>query len=884
MVAVARVAREQVRRVDRLPAVPLLITDGIEVTIDAVWVWTVLPAAGTFLLEDDDLTHSTLRAAAALSSLIPAGAEFHLKSVHTPHHGDGYRRSWDTVTSDRAPRAASYIDLGVHRIDRGAADGVLRRRVVLLGVRWPDPTTSDTTAAGTGNAVGVWWRRWNPTPPSREASIADARHRLEAAAPGIRRWLTAAARSDLRAASAGAGLIAWAYARELRRTPIPVPDGEVLTTASLVHLGHGHVDPTRSDRYVVVTDLATGTRTFLSILVPAAVTGFPTAGVLAPGSEWLRIAQDLPGVEVSVRGVNHGQVGSRRLLEHAARVARSQVREAQTTGNPASAPATEADEVLQERLAEVAHRDDVEVTVHARWVITADDPDVLADRVGEVRQRYDGIVDLHLVGDVKDLLWRELLPGDEVRVPEFGADQPMRTLAGGWLTGGASFGDPTGPYVGVNLGTSADPVQLHLASRADADRKLPTTVVFTGLSGSGKSTALNLFVLGLLAEAAWVLLPDVKGDLGGIVPAARQLLGVTVQEIDATDPGCAGMMDPMRFAPTADDARTLTMDALIGALTPDDRAAAETILETAIDTVLRTPRDSWSTPAVIRHLLGLPDDDPTAKVGHRLGRSLEIRARSPQLRALAGELPGREPLLRTAGLVYLRLDGLDFPYHTTDVQLWTVPQRCSMATMRVALAFALHQSRQVRQLKKAVALPELHLLTRYPEGRQFVDWLCRVGRALQTFVLLDSQSALDLAQIPALVEQIVMAFCFRATTTAEQDAQGTLIGRPHPGPELRAALTTLGTGQCVAMDRHRRLTTLEFDRLTTWLADTLNTDPDNPDRDHTDRDDTVRGNLDGRDLDGLDGGGDSVPLATDPGVSDLEPGPPRTVSTNGGVR
>ena len=154
-----------------------------------------------------------------------------------------------------------------------------------------------------------------------------------------------------------------------------------------------------------------------------------------------------------------------------------------------------------------------------------------------------------------------------------------------------------------------------------------------------------------------------------------------------------------------------------------------------------------------------------------------------------------------------------------------------MATMRIAFSYALLQSRRARAMVKVVALTELHLLTAYPEGRAFVDWLARVGRALKTYLLLDSQSARDLADMIALLEQILMAFCFQATGTTEQDAQAVLLGRPDPGPRLRAAMADLQVGQCVARDRHRRLTVMEFDRLTQWIADTLSTDAadDTPD-------------------------------------------------------
>ena len=431
-------------------------------------------------------------------------------------------------------------------------------------------------------------------------------------------------------------------------------------------------------------------------------------------------------------------------------------------------------------------------------------------------------------------MWKELLPGDRVRVPEFGHDQPLRTLAGSWFHGGSPFGDPDGPYMGANLGSSADPVQLHIASRTDTDRTMPTTLVFTGRSGGGKSTAVCLTLLGLLAEGAWALLVDNKGDLAGIVDTARRVLGVTVQEIDVLDPACAGTMDPMRFAPTADEARTLTLDVLLGALSADDRRRSETVLEAAIDQVLTHPQQQWSSPAVIAALQDLPADDPDAVVAHAVAVTLRVRAKTPQLRAVLGDLHAKaRPLMTGRGLIYLRLDGLDLPRHTPDPAQWSVAQRCSMATMRIAFSYAMLQSRRARAMVKVVALTELHLLTAYPEGRAFVDWLARVGRALKTYLLLDSQSARDLADMIALLEQILMAFCFQATGATEQDAQAVLLGRPDPGPRLRAAMADLHVGQCVARDRHRRLTVMEFDRLTQRIADTLSTDaaddtPDTP--------------------------------------------------------
>ena len=385
-------------------------------------------------------------------------------------------------------------------------------------------------------------------------------------------------------------------------------------------------------------------------------------------------------------------------------------------------------------------------------------------------------------------------------MPEFGHDQPLRTLAGSWFHGGSPFGDPDGPYMGANLGSSADPVQLHIASRTDTDRTMPTTLVFTGRSGGGKSTAVELTLAGLLAEGAWALLVDNKGDLAGIVDMARRILGVTVQEIDVLDPAVRRDDGPDAVRPRRGRGPHPHPGRLLGALSADDRRRGETVLEAAIDQVLQpAPADLVQPRRHHRPARHPGRTTPTPRSRTRSRRRCGCGRKPRNSARSSGTCDAKaRPLMTGRGLVYLRLDGLDLPRHTPDPAQWSVAQRCSMATMRIAFSYALLQSRRARAMVKVVALTELHLLTAYPEGRAFVDWLARVGRALKTYLLLDSQSARDLADMVALLEQILMAFCFQATGTTEQNAQAVLLGRPDPGPRLRAAMADLQVGQCVA--------------------------------------------------------------------------------------
>src|SRR5699024_137511 len=133
------------------------------------------------------------------------------------------------------------------------------------------------------------------------------------------------------------------------------------------------------------------------------------------------------------------------------------------------------------------------------------------------------------------------------------------------------------------------------------------------------------------------------------------------------------------------------------------------------------------------------------------------------------------------------------------------------------------QSRQYGNIPKWVALTELHLLTGYPEGRSFVEWIARAGRALRLGQLLDSQAAADMAQIPGLVEQTVMSLAFAADGEAAQACQAQLLPRPVYVPRSRAAQPGLGQGDAIMRDRSNRVSMVQFYRLASWIADALDT-------------------------------------------------------------
>lgn len=799
---------QQWQRDDSPVAVPELIEPGLEVTADAVWSWVEIPAAASHLMEDDEVSSATLEVAAALHKLVPAEAEYHLKVMWAEESEQDYFDSWAHDPSVTAPNFREYVELGAHRIRLNAEAGVLRRRIVLLGVRW-----QTTEPAAPTTALRRQLR-------SHGAQRRDARARLDAVRDKIGNWFTQMRRSELRAVPAPAGLIAWAYARELRRGSLAIPQESELSGGKVINLLHGEVDPTEDPNYVVVRDARTGQRRYVAIVV-ASVNGFSAEHLHVPGGEWLEMISELPGVEASLRGTHHGQQGSLALLKDGQRTVQGQRREANDHGVSLPPEMEGTESILADRHREVAGRTEVEATNHPRWVVEADSPEELHQRVEDVRALYGGLIDLVVVPHVQDLLWRELLPGDAVRVGEFAQIQPMRTLAGSWFHGGSNVGDDSGPYLGLVEGSTPRPLRLHLNSHEFAGQT--TTITATGKSGAGKSTAVELLTLSTLATGSWSALVDAKGDLGGIRQVASNVLGVPVQSVNVAAPEASGVMDPMRFAANDDEARTLTLGALVSALGGDDRRRAESVIERAIEAVLQRPREAWSCQAVMAELLATSDEAPAAALAHEIGETLANRARLPQLRPVLGDLgAGHTALQIGRGLVYFDLSGLDMPL-TRDADQWEPAQRASVVTWRMVMAYAMSQTRGLREVPKWLAITELHLLTGTPEGRNFVSYIARAGRALRLGQLLDSQAARDLADISGLVEQIVISLAFRADGETEQQAQAELLHRPQLGDRLHTALAGLRVGEAVIRDRDNHLGIVSFDLLTSEIAEALNT-------------------------------------------------------------
>lgn len=791
------------------PLRPVLITDGLLVTAEAAWAWYEVPTAATDWLSEADIDAGTDAAASDLARLFGTGAELHLKIVWGRVSANRYLTDLHRVVSRGAGDAAGWVRLCAARIDSLA----LPQRHILLGARvatrgeggWRRRTrrVEDTLGvAGTGRVSGK--------------ELAE----YTAAVDTLARRLT---RSTFRARPAPAELIAWSLARELHRTDLWVPTGRVVAGPRLARLIAGQVRP-RADH---VELLGPRGRTFVATLV----CGEFAEELEIPGSEWLLRLGELDGCSVDFSSrfrILPPRAAVKRARE-VEQLGKEQIRSA-SAGAAGEPPLeiTETVDAMREVTRDIARSGMSMLVDDPRWVVTADTAEQLDERVDQVVQLYGGMgIDLYRLPYAQRALWLEQLPGETRRVHDFSHTRPTATLAGSWFWGGSVVGDEAGPYLGVLTGSTPGIVRLHLlgaAGRGDA-----TTTVLVGRSGRGKTTAMMMLCLHAAHAAAWVTFIDMKGDCTGL--AEQAAANGIPSELVRLGEAHAGVMDPFVYMPPA-EARLEAAAALLAMLHPRRRASAEEHITRAVNATAREPYPALAK-AVDRLAAGQVEG------AHELGAELAELADNPLGAPVVGRLAhGATGLGTSRGLRVIQIPGVQLPSAGSDEGAWTLRQRLSIVLFRAAIGYTQYVAGHLRGMAKVIAIPELHLITRSEDGRAFIDASARLGRALNTNLILDTQVAVDFVRLEGVREQATTVIAFQAVTSTEQDAVAELLGL-DPGEDVRRRLATLGhlgggqgaKGHAVMRDWRGRIASVQFDLITDQIARTLSTTP--PEDHHT---------------------------------------------------
>lgn len=200
-----------------------------------------------------------------------------------------------------------------------------------------------------------------------------------------------------------------------------------------------------------------------------------------------------------------------------------------------------------------------------------------------------------------------------------------------------------------------------------------------------------------------------------------------------------------------------------------------------------------------------------------------------------GRATGDNMFMRSEpGIWVVQIPGISLPAPDDDREDWSVHQRLSVALVHSMLAFGISMAgrKDLRGLRKAIAVPEVHVLTATREGSSFLQYIARVGRALQTALVIDTQDPESLAKLTGLIEQITTMFGFQLTTSEQQDALAALLDLPV-GEHTRALIQAIGVGfdqeirhgHAIMRDRRFQSATVQFDVPSAELLELLSTTP-----------------------------------------------------------
>lgn len=801
------------------------IADGLIITETAAEAWFVLNSSNTDLMSDNVRDNEHDQVASTFSKVL-AGYHCHLKVLWSPLDAESYFNEAESLFS-----SGDYQTWTELRVDR-LGDLEMPTRHLLLGVRLTE-RANQTKAKGrtaTQDVLGIG----SHTISQRELG------RLEALTRRMGRQLE---NTPWKAQPASVEMLSWLIARDQHRDTIaPEPtSGGLVSGAKLAQLTHGRILPYPD--HLRVLDAHGQVTNWTSILV---MTGFPEEMETPGNGEWLRVvseisyipeyldeSEDVPVLPVNPEPSIRFRVMHKREalknIDEARRLAKEQRQSAAKHSAGETGLEIEETEDVMANLSRDMKRDDLTlIEDHPRVVVSSNiSLEDLRAKVDAVVSHYGGIgIEVSVAEEEQRELWLESNPADFVRVDDLSHTRTVGAFTGSWFWGGAQVGDDNGPIVGYLTGSTPGLVRNDVT--AGSRRGDATTTAFIGRSGRGKTTAMMLSLLDAGFRDSFCLALDFKGDLGGLVGAAKSF-GLN-SELVATGVEHAGVADLFQLLDgDSSEHAQVEVPAQLGIALPQHlrMRGAETPIQSAVNSVMAAGEpETWKVIDHLRHA----EDDLAREAGEALYQLSLTGPGAPFM----GKPVGNSLLTPSPGIWVVQIPGLSLPDASSSREDWNVNQRLSVALMHSLIAYAINIAgrKDLRGLRKVVAIPEVHVLTATREGASFLQYIARVGRALSTSLVVDTQDPESLAQLTGLMEQITTLFGFQLTTVDQQDALAQLLNLPV-GDHTRQLIHAVGLqndgeirhGHCIERDRRDNCATIQWDIPSLDLMELLSTTP-----------------------------------------------------------
>ena len=706
----------------------------------------------------------------------------------------------------------------------------LPRRTVMLGIKLADRTS--TTKRLMRRAEGATGFTPDPVP---DAEIADNM----VMARKMQKVLGA---SPLAVELASAEQIAWMLTRESGRAKAKIPTRGTVQGAALGHLLSSKMVPYPD--HVQLLDEHGDTVLWKAILPVVSV----PEELTAPGNaDWLEIlsrivkVQEVPSeygidfvqvpvrADVSVRFHAMTRQSARKTVNSARKLAKEQRRSAakQSAEEPPE-EILEAEAANAQLLTEINKGGTFLVEQSTRVIVTGTSREDLEDNVEAVIAALaDEDIILARGEDEQRDLWLENVPGDVRRVTDLNHVQTDNAFFGSFFWAGSQCGDEEGGMSGFVHGTTVDLFRSSVLSAGE--RGDTTSVLFAGRSGRGKTTAMMLEILSNMMERpSWCAMFDWKGDTGGAALVAQRFgIPASVVELGSAHSGAADLFRSLPLEDAPDAVQSMLMlqakEPQLAAIAPS--ASLRYALEEAENAAVP------STWGVIQRMAKA--EDPRVQ---QFAAYLGDLAKTPIGRIVMGPPTGEVGFTADPGLRIVQAAGLSIPAAEIPLTEWDGKQRLSVALIQGITGVALRMSsaKDLRSMRKAVAVPEVHILLRATGGANFLDQVARMGRAYNTSLLYDTQDCTSILSMPGLVEQLHGVRLFQFVSTAQQDAGAELLGL-GPSPELQARILALGLdetdsrktakGRALVRDSSGQVAEVQFTFPSDEVQALLSTDP-----------------------------------------------------------
>ncbi|WP_058047460.1 ATP-binding protein [Streptomyces roseifaciens] len=804
------------------------LADGLVITETHAEAWFVLGSSNTDLMSESARDGEHDQASSALARTL-SGYDCHLKVLWAPLNAEEYRNEAESLFT--AGNFADWADMRVERLNQLE----LPTRMLMLGVRIAERSNQAKARGSRGaqNALGIGSTSVSPK------EIA----RLDALTRRLGRQLET---TPWKAQPAAVEMLAWMIAREQRRdTVLPNPDADgMITGAKLAQLTRGRVLPYPD--HLRIVDQRGETSTWVSVLT---MDGFPEEMESPGAGEWLRAVAEITyvpeyaddddyGTDIQVKPVNpepsvRFKVMHKRdalkQIDEVRRLAKEQRQSAAKHSAGETAQEIEETEETMTSLSRDMKREDVTLLEdHPRLVVTSDiSLEDLRARCDAVIGFYGGLgIEVSIGAEEQRELWLETQAGDILRVPDLVHTRTVGAFAGSWFWGGAAVGDDTGPIIGYLTGSTPGVVRNDLTG--GSERGDATTSAFIGRSGRGKTTAMMLSLLDSGFRGSFVLALDFKGDMGGLVSAGQRYgLNAHVIETGAQYAGVADLFT-LLSGESAERAQT-EVPAQLGIALPQHlrMRGAETPIQSAVNEIIAAGDPAtWKVIEYLRR----SEDELAREAGDALYELSLTGLGAPFM----GKPSGTTLITPSPGIWVVQVPGITLPSPDDARDDWSVHQRLSVALVHSLLAYGISMAgrKDLRGLRKVVAVPEVHVLTATREGSSFLQYIARVGRALHTALVVDTQDPESLASLTGLVEQMTTVFGFQLTTPEQQDAMADLLDLPK-GDHTRQLIQAIGVdvtqeirhGHCIMRDRRFSSATVQFDVPSMEMLELLNTTP-----------------------------------------------------------